>query len=105
MLEIPNELGRGIAQIIQQWKQDEHDQKTNVDNVQILERMAIGRKDQMIELTEEGSMKLQQCEMAEREKEQERSGVFFNSACGEIHGQITERMQEMGPYIDQDVVG
>ena len=41
MLEMPNGLGRGIAKIIQQWKQDEHDQTTNVDNVPILERMAI----------------------------------------------------------------
>ena len=39
MLAIPNGLDQGVTQIIQQWKKDEHDQKTNVDSVQILERM------------------------------------------------------------------
>ena len=51
MLEISNGLDKGVAQIIQQWMQDEHDQKTNVDDVHILDRMAIECENQMITLT------------------------------------------------------
>ena len=68
MLAIPNGLGQGITQIIQQWEKDEHDQKPNVDNVQIVERMAIGCKNQMVTLTKEGSKKLQQCENHDESK-------------------------------------
>ena len=76
MLAIPNGPDQGIAQIIQQWKQGEHDQEANVDNVQILERMATECKNQMITLTEEGSKKLQQWEN-QAEQGQGRSGERF----------------------------
>ena len=40
MLEIPNGPDKEIVQILQHWKeQDVHDQKINVGDVQILERM------------------------------------------------------------------
>ena len=44
MLAIPNGLDQGIIQILQQWKQDVHDQRINGDNVQIIERMVGGVK-------------------------------------------------------------
>ena len=53
MLEIPNGLDKEIMQILQQWKQDVHDQKINGGNVQILERMVGGYTKQMITLTED----------------------------------------------------
>ena len=56
MLAIPNGPDQGIVQILQQRNQDVHDQKINGDNVQILERMVGGCKNQMTTLTEEGMM-------------------------------------------------
>ena len=61
-------------------------------------------KRQMITLTEEGLMKLQQCgDQAEREKEGKKWQAFLKAVWETTHEQITERMQEMGTYIDQDV--
>ena len=68
--------------------------------------MAIGCKNQMITLTEEGAKKLRQCEnQAESERTGQKRQVFLNAAWGAIREQITERIQEMGTYIDQDVRG
>ena len=104
MLAISSGQGKEIVQILQQWKHDVHDQKLSGDNVQILERMVGGRKRQMIALTEDGQMKLHQCgDQAEREKAGENWEAFLKAVWETIHEQITQRMQEMGTYIDQDV--
>ena len=97
MLAIPNGLDQGVTQIIQQWKKDERDQKTNVDKVQILERMAIECKNQMATLTEEGSKKLQQCEKADGESEGKKWQVFLKAAWEKIHEQITGGCRKWEP--------
>ena len=89
---IPNGLGKEIAHILQQWKQDVHDQKINGGNVQILERVVGGCKRQMAILTEDGMMQLQQCgDQAGREKGGKKWQVFLKEVWGPIHEQITER--------------
>ena len=58
----------------------------------------------MITLTKEGMAKLQQCEdQAERDRGGEKWQEFLKAVWETIREQITERMQEMGTYIDQDV--
>ena len=77
ILAIPNKLDIEIKQVLQQCKQDGHDQ--GVCNVQILERAVCvcGSRNQMITLAESGMAKLQQCvNHAERLKEEE-NGMYF----------------------------
>ena len=61
ILAIPNKLDIEIKQVLQQCKQDGNGQGDNVDNVQIVGRMANGSKNQMITLSESGMAKLQKC--------------------------------------------
>ena len=66
--------------------------------------MVGGCKRQMITLTEDGLMKLQQCgDQAEREEAGKKWQCFIKAVCETTHEQITERMQEMETYIGQDV--
>ena len=97
-------LDKEAAQIIQLRKQDVHEQKLYSDNVQILESMVGGCKNQQITLTEDGMMKMQQRgDPTERERECTKWQLFLKAVWETIHDQITERMLEMGTYIDQDV--
>ena len=58
----------------------------------------------MAALTEGGLMMLQQCrDQEERERSGKKWESFLKDAWGTMHGKITERMQEMGTFIDQDV--
>ena len=104
IIAIPSALDKEATQIIQLRQQDVHEQKIDSDNVQILERMVGGCKNQLIALTEDGMLKLQQRgDQTERERACAKWQLFLKAVWETIHGQITERMQEMGTYIDQDV--
>ena len=93
ILAIPGRLDKEIKKIIIQCKQDEHDKNREVGNVQILERMACGCKNQMITLDEGGLMKSQQStNQAERQKLVNKWHLFLRCT----QSQITERMQELG---------
>ena len=77
MLAIPSRLYIEIKQVVQHWNQDGHGQNDNVGNVQILERMVRGGKNETIALYEGGLMKLQQCvNQVARQKEGEMAPIF-----------------------------
>ena len=61
-------------------------------------------KQQLITVAEEGGRKLHRCD---NQEEQEKAGrkwrEFAMVVWDTTHGQITERMQELNSYIDQDV--
>ena len=66
--------------------------------------MVGGCKRQMVALTEDGLMKLQQCgDQEEREKAGKKWQAFLKAVWETIHEQITERKKEMGTYIGQEV--
>ena len=82
ILAIPNKLDIEVKQVLQQCKQDGHDQ--GVGNVQILERVVCGGSNQMITLAEGGVAKLQQCvNQAERLKGEE-NGMYFWRIFGDV---------------------
>ena len=73
----------GIRQILQQCNQDGHGQSESGGNVQILERMARGSKEQMITLAEGGMMKLKQmCINQADGKKAEENCIYFRRAFG-----------------------
>ena len=97
-------LDKQVVEIIQQWKHEIHDQDTSNGNVQILESMAGECKNRLITVAEERIRKLQRRNsQEEKEKAVKKRRGFPNVVWGTINGQITERMQELGSYIDQDV--
>ena len=66
--------------------------------------MAGGCKKQLITVAEEGVRKQNRCNnQAEQEKEGRKWQEFSKIVWDTIHGQITDRMQELNSYIDQDV--
>ena len=106
ILAIPGRLDKEIKKIIIQRKQDERGKNREVCNVQILERMVCGCKNQTIALTEGGLEKLQQCvQIRPIDRRQRRCGIFLTAVLGWVHSHITEGMQEMGTYTQQDVKG
>ena len=106
MIEIPNGLGREVAEIIQKRKKDAHGQKEleNKGNVQILERMAGRCKKPPIALTECGMVKFQQCaDQEERDRTGRKCQDPPKTDWETIHRGIDEGMQELGTYNAQDV--
>ena len=60
----------------------------------------------MITLREGGLVKLQQgVNQAERQKLEYKRNLFLKNVWGCMQSQITERMQELGSFLKQDVKG
>ena len=99
ILAIPGRLDKEIKKIIIQRKQDERGKNREVCNVQILERMVCGCKNQMITLREGGLVKLQQgVNQAERQKLEYKRNLFLKNVWGCMQSQITESARIMGTF-------
>ena len=96
-------LDKPVAEITQKWKQDIHDRDTRNDNVRILESTADECKNQLITVAEEVRNLYRRNSQEEQGKAGRKWHEFSNVVWDTIHGQITERMQELSSYIDHDV--
>ena len=96
-------LDKKVIAIIQQLKQDLHDQDTGNGNVQSLEIMEGECEKQLIAVAEEGG-ELHRCDNQEEQGEAGRKWQEFAKIVWDTsHGEVTESMQELNSYIGQDV--
>ena len=104
MSELPFWLGNTVAIAIQQLKQDSHEKMNSVENVQFLIDAINGCINRLDTVAHEGAGKLHLCQNEdERERARGKWFEFMKQIWRGMYFKITERIQELWTYINQDV--
>ena len=102
--ELPAWLGDAILSVIQQLKQDSREKGGSVENVQILIEAIKDCRNRLTTVAQAVEGKLQLCQNEdERGRARKKRYEFMKQIWGSMYFKITDGIQELGTYINQDV--
>ena len=97
-------MGNAVLRAIKQLEQDSREKGNIVENVQMPIEVIKDCKNKLATVAQEGAGKLQICHNeGGRARARKKRYEFMNQIWEGIYFEITERIQELGKYINQDV--